>query len=66
LFLFIVLSFALIGRLPHPAAGWMRLFADLIASQIVIALVAPWYMALQVRAFALAHLNPETGRRLSA
>ncbi|HEY4300394.1 MAG TPA: hypothetical protein VGM73_05945 [Candidatus Didemnitutus sp.] len=66
LFLFIVLSFALVGRLPHPGAGWLRLFADLIASQVVIALIAPWFMALQVRAFALARLNPETGRRLSA
>ncbi|HVU15869.1 MAG TPA: hypothetical protein VHD32_03035 [Candidatus Didemnitutus sp.] len=65
LFLFLVLSFALIGRLPHPGSAWLRLFSDLIASQIVITLITPWFLALQVRAYALAHLNPETGRRLA-
>jgi rod shape-determining protein MreD len=64
LFLFIALSFLLIGASPRPSTTWIRLFADLIASQLVVALLAPWFMALNARLLALARLNPETGRRV--
>lgn len=63
LFLFLALSFFLVGANPRPAEAWLRLFIDLIASQIVIALVAPWFMALQRELLALARLHPETGKR---
>ncbi len=62
LFIFIVLSFVLVGENPHPAGAWLRLFCDLIASQVILALITPWFMALQERAFALAGVHPETGR----
>ncbi len=52
LFVFLVLSFALIGRNPRPGVAWLRLFSDLIASQIVLALVTPWVFALQNHLFA--------------
>lgn len=64
LFLFIVLSFMLVGDNPRPGETWGRLFVDLIASQIVIALVTPWFLSLQVQAHALARIHPETGRRV--
>jgi rod shape-determining protein MreD len=66
LFLFLALSFLLVGRNPHPGAAWIRLFADLIASQLTIGLITPWFISLQVRAFELIRLNPETGRHLAS
>lgn len=65
LFLFLALSFVLVGANPRPADAWLRLFVDLLASQLVLVLLTPWFFALQARAFALAQLDPETGRRLS-
>lgn len=64
LFLFLALSFLLIGTHPRPAEGWLRLFVDLLASQLVLGLVTPWFMALQARLMLLARLQPETGRRV--
>ncbi len=64
LFLFLALSFLLISAHPRPAEGWLRLFVDLLASQLVLGLVTPWFMALQARLMQLARLNPETGRRV--
>jgi len=52
--LFLALSFLEIDRSPAPAASWLRLFADLACSQIFLALVAPWFFALQSRAIELA------------
>jgi hypothetical protein len=59
--LFLALSFFLIGRSPVPAAAWPRLFADLIASQIFLALIAPWFFALEEGAIDL--IRPFTGWR---
>jgi hypothetical protein len=64
LFLFIALSFLLVGANPRPADAWLRLFVDLLASQLVILLVAPWFLALQARVMELAQIHPETGRRV--
>jgi rod shape-determining protein MreD len=47
--LFLALSFLRIGASPAPGETWMRDFADLLVSQAVIALVAPWFFALQAR-----------------
>lgn len=55
--LFLVFSFLLIGRAPVPAAIWPRLIFDLVCSQVFIALAAPWFFALQARAFGLAGLR---------
>ena len=66
LFLFLALSFLLVGRHAHPGTAWLRLVVDLIFSQIAVGLLTPWFTALQVRAFELVHLHPETGRRLAA
>jgi rod shape-determining protein MreD len=55
--IFLVFSFLLIGRSPAPAAIWPRLILDLVCSQVFIALVAPWFFALQSRAFGLAGLR---------
>ncbi len=62
LFLFIALSFLLIGANPRPASAWLRVFLDLAVSQGVIALIGPWFIALQDQAMELAQIHPETGR----
>lgn len=64
LFLFLALSFLLISAHPRPAEGWLRLFVDLLASQLLIGLVTPWFMALQSRLLLSARLDPATGRRV--
>jgi len=63
LFLFLALSFLLIGAAPRPAEAWLRLFVDLLGSQVALALVAPWFVALNARLLAFARLDPESGRR---
>ena len=62
LFLFIALSFLLVGANPRPGTAWLRIFADLFFSQLAILVVAPWFLALQDRAMELAEIHPETGR----
>ena len=62
LFLFIALSFLLVGANPRPGNAWLRIFADLFFSQVAIMLVAPWFIALQDRAMERAEIHPETGR----
>lgn len=65
LFLFLALSFLLVGAGPSPARTWMRLFTDLVLSQLVLALITPWFLALQARAFDFLRVHPETGRRIT-
>ena len=55
--LFLVFSFALIGRGPAPATVWPRLIFDLLCSQVFLALLAPWFFALQARALQLAQVE---------
>jgi rod shape-determining protein MreD len=52
--LFLALSFTQVHASPAPAAVWPRLLADLVASQVFVALVTPWFFAFQGRAVALA------------
>lgn len=52
--LFLVFSFTQVTRSPAPASLWPRLFADLACSQVCLALIAPWFFAIQSRALALA------------
>ncbi|HYC70612.1 MAG TPA: hypothetical protein VEB66_05360 [Opitutaceae bacterium] len=65
LFLFLALSFFLVGANPSPARAWVRLLTDLVLSQLAIALVTPWFLALQSRGFELVRVHPETGRRVA-
>ncbi len=51
--LFLLFSFTQLPSSPAPAAVWPRLIADLVASQLLLALITPWFLALQERAVAL-------------
>jgi rod shape-determining protein MreD len=51
--LFLLFSFSQVMRSPAPASLWPRLFADLACSQICLALIGPWFFAIQARALAL-------------
>jgi hypothetical protein len=64
LFLVIALSFLLVGANPRPGAAWLRIFFDLLCSQAVIALISPWFIALQDQAMEWAEIHPETGRQV--
>ena len=55
--LFLALSFALIGRGPAPGAVWPRLILDLVCSPVFIALVAPWFFALQARVLVVTRVE---------
>jgi rod shape-determining protein MreD len=58
--LFLIFSFTQIGGSPAPAATWLRLIADLVCSQVCLALVAPWFFALQHRTLLLARAERES------
>jgi hypothetical protein len=47
--LFLALGFLRIEAGADSARGWMRSFADLLVSQVVLALIAPWFFAIQQR-----------------
>jgi rod shape-determining protein MreD len=51
--LFLIFSVAQVAGSPAPAAAWPRLIADLVCSQVGLALLAPWFFALQHRALLL-------------
>lgn len=55
--LFLMFSFTQIHASPSPAAIWPRLIADLACSQVFLALVTPWFFALQAGALALARVS---------
>ncbi len=65
LFLIIALSFLMVGSNPRPGEAWLRIFVDLLASQFLILLIAPWFLALQDRSMQLANIRPDTGRRVA-
>jgi rod shape-determining protein MreD len=56
--LLLALSFLQIDRGPFAAARWIRLGSDLVCSQLFLALVAPWFFALQEKALVLARAEP--------
>lgn len=47
--LFLALCVLRIDPSLDPASAWVRAFADLVVSQIVLALIAPWFFAVQTR-----------------
>jgi rod shape-determining protein MreD len=55
---FLALSFARLRLVPAGAAAWPRMAADLAWSEAALALIAPWFFALQVRALELARASP--------
>lgn len=57
--LFLLFSFTQIGGSPSPATAWPRLIADLVASQIFLAVIAPWFFALQHHALLRARAERE-------
>ncbi len=57
--LFLLFSFTQIGGSPAPGVAWPRLIMDLVCSQIFLALIAPWFFALQYRALLLARAERE-------
>ncbi len=57
--LFLVFSFTQVHRSPAPAAIWPRLLVDLLCSQLFLALITPWFFALQHRALVLARASRE-------
>jgi hypothetical protein len=52
--LFLAFSFIRVAGSPAPSATWLRLFLDLLCSQLLIGLLGPWFFALQHRALGLA------------
>ncbi|MCX6952986.1 MAG: hypothetical protein NTV51_12595 [Verrucomicrobia bacterium] len=57
--IYLLFSFMQISRSPAPAAAWPRLIADLVCSQVFLAVIAPWFFALQLRALQLARADRE-------
>ncbi|HSI08018.1 MAG: hypothetical protein ACAH89_15180 [Rariglobus sp.] len=51
--MFLALSFLRIDPVVEPARSWMRAFADLLVSQIALALIAPWFFSVQTRLLEL-------------
>lgn len=52
--LILIFSFIQVTRLPNGGAVWPRIVCDLICSQLFIALITPWFVALQVRVLEVA------------
>lgn len=56
--LFVALAFFSLGALPDPAAGGVRLLGDLLVSQLLTALVGPWFLSLQAEALRMVGASP--------
>lgn len=56
--LFVGLAVFSLGTLPDPASAGLRLFGDLLVSQLLTALVGPWFIALQDAALRLVGAAP--------
>ena len=56
--LFVLLALVGIGSLPDPASGGLRILADLFVSQLLTALIGPWFLAFQAASLRLAGAAP--------
>jgi rod shape-determining protein MreD len=56
--LFLALTFVRIRAARGGAFAWPRMLSDLAWSQAAVALVAPWFFALQLRTLEFARANP--------
>lgn len=61
--LFVVFSFSQIHSSPAPGTIGARLLVDLVCSQIVLALITPWFFALQARTLDLAQVVSDAYER---
>jgi rod shape-determining protein MreD len=52
--LLLVFSFLQVARFPNASAAWPRIIMDLVCSQVVLALITPWFVALQMAALDVA------------
>lgn len=57
--IFLIFSFVHTAHAPAPSAIWPRLIVDLACSQVFLALIAPWFFALQGRTLVLAGVERE-------
>jgi rod shape-determining protein MreD len=57
---FLLFSFVHITQTPAAAEAWPRIIVDLACSQVFLALIAPWFFALQTSALVLARVERET------
>ena len=46
--LLLVFSFLQVARFPNASAAWPRIIFDLVCSQVFLALITPWFVALQI------------------
>jgi len=56
--LFIALTVVRLLMTHGAPVAWPRILSDLVWSQLVLLLIAPWFFALQVRTLELARANP--------
>jgi rod shape-determining protein MreD len=61
--LFLVFSFTQIGASPAPGIVWGRLLVDLGFSQVALAAITPWFLALQERAVEIMGAGLRTEQR---
>lgn len=64
--LFLAMGFILLPPSAEHAGAWMRVFADLLVSQIALALIAPWFFAVQSRLLELGGHAPRDYARRSS
>jgi len=55
--IFLGISFGAFRDLPVNANIWPRLLTDLLISQVFLASIAPWFLALQARALEIAGVD---------
>ena len=64
--LFLALSFLRVDLGPDSGEAWMRDFSDLLVSQLVLVLIAPWFFAMQTRLLQLGGTQLRDASRGSA
>ena len=57
LVLFVIVTFVVLARAPDAPFSGLRLLTDLIASQLFIAITAPWFFAIQERSLSIARVG---------
>lgn len=57
LILYVLVSFVVLAQAPDAPFSGARLLADLVLSQALIALIAPWFFALQEKALLIARVS---------
>ena len=55
--IFLGFCFTQISDSPAPGTAWLRLLLDLLCSQVFLAIIAPWFFALQARALVLTQAD---------